>query len=444
MSERVFALPVSRRVARALLPSLALALLSLFVLPASTAEAGRSTHPYFNDRGTLDWHVRYADAQREARRTGKLIFVEAGRRSCSMCNKFCREVLPSRAVCQRIARIAVGYAAEIDHPEAAITPIVRTQFAKARMLPLVWFMTPDGRFVAGFWGKRTVQEFTNDLATAEAAWRRQNAPSRRAAATPCAPAPRAAPRAPQPAPPCDEPVFDPLAEVDGCEEVCEGGCCRLVPRKAAPAAEPAPTFPAPTPAPQAQPGTEPEPTLEPLIADNGPAPRTDAVRASGSPDAEPVDLPEPVVRPAERLTARPATTHIRPAAKNRNTVQRAQEAAARGQWGRVLGTVGANAARDPQLLRLARQAHQWAHERLEEAVRHLAEGRTADARRAVDEVKGQMAGHTEAEDARRGLEAIEFVEDLAYLAESSAVRRAVRRSAYEKLRGSRWARLFRD
>ena len=44
----------------------------------------------------------------------------------------------------------------------------------------------------------------------------------------------------------------------------------------------------------------------------------------------------------------------------------------------------------------------------------------------------------------RGLAAIESVLDLQYLEEDSLVRRAVAKSAYEKMRGTRWAPLFND
>ena len=36
-------------------------------------------HPHFNDRGTLDWHTRFADALAAARAQGKLVFIEMGR-----------------------------------------------------------------------------------------------------------------------------------------------------------------------------------------------------------------------------------------------------------------------------------------------------------------------------------------------------------------------------
>lgn len=36
-------------------------------------------HPHFDDRGTLDWHTSFADAQATARSEGKLLFIEFGR-----------------------------------------------------------------------------------------------------------------------------------------------------------------------------------------------------------------------------------------------------------------------------------------------------------------------------------------------------------------------------
>ena len=45
----------------------------------STQPTTRRKHPHFDDRGTLDWHTSFADAQAAARREGKRIFVEIGR-----------------------------------------------------------------------------------------------------------------------------------------------------------------------------------------------------------------------------------------------------------------------------------------------------------------------------------------------------------------------------
>ncbi len=39
------------------------------------------SHPHFNDGGTLPWSEKLADAQKAAAKSGKLIFVEYGRKA---------------------------------------------------------------------------------------------------------------------------------------------------------------------------------------------------------------------------------------------------------------------------------------------------------------------------------------------------------------------------
>ena len=36
-------------------------------------------HPHFDDRGTLAWHTRFADALAQAKAEKKLVFIEMGR-----------------------------------------------------------------------------------------------------------------------------------------------------------------------------------------------------------------------------------------------------------------------------------------------------------------------------------------------------------------------------
>ena len=38
-----------------------------------------NAHPHFDDRGTLDWKTRFADALAEAKASNKMVFVELGR-----------------------------------------------------------------------------------------------------------------------------------------------------------------------------------------------------------------------------------------------------------------------------------------------------------------------------------------------------------------------------
>lgn len=41
--------------------------------------SARRPHPHFDDRGTLDWETRFADALARAKREQRLVFVEFGR-----------------------------------------------------------------------------------------------------------------------------------------------------------------------------------------------------------------------------------------------------------------------------------------------------------------------------------------------------------------------------
>ncbi|MEL6714919.1 MAG: hypothetical protein AAFU73_02115 [Planctomycetota bacterium] len=38
-----------------------------------------SSHPHFDDRGTLTWHTTMAEAKAAAQASGKRIFIEFGR-----------------------------------------------------------------------------------------------------------------------------------------------------------------------------------------------------------------------------------------------------------------------------------------------------------------------------------------------------------------------------
>lgn len=50
--------------------------------PSAGAAPSMSTlvpHPHFDDRGTLSWHTRWADALATARASRRMLFVELGR-----------------------------------------------------------------------------------------------------------------------------------------------------------------------------------------------------------------------------------------------------------------------------------------------------------------------------------------------------------------------------
>jgi hypothetical protein len=61
---------------------LAAAAAAFALLPVGAALAGDGAparHPHFDDGGALSWSTKLADAQKEAKKSGKLIFIEYGR-----------------------------------------------------------------------------------------------------------------------------------------------------------------------------------------------------------------------------------------------------------------------------------------------------------------------------------------------------------------------------
>jgi hypothetical protein len=260
---------------------------------------------------------------------------------------------------------------------------------------------------------------------------------------------------------------------------CEGGSCRAPtlpclpnpldlfrshckPKTTCPP-KPCPTKPCRTmasPAKRARPAPEVAQTCPDFPP---PAPRCSqpARPLAAAPQAFPVaapqagKLPAPVVQPtpaaprastpvAQAPKAQPAVVgspdgDAAPVADPRVVARRA---ATRGDWATVLrATHGAGEAQ-PELKVLNHRAHLWAHGRLAFAVRALWERQFDKARDAMDAVRVAMRGEPESVDAERGIEALELMRDIEPLAEKSLVRRTVRKTAYEKMRGTRWAPLF--
>ncbi len=149
----------------------ALALL-LVAWSSDTAFADGSRHPDFDDRGTLPWHRSSASARRAARRQGKLVFIEFGRKRCTNCRRLAEDILPQRAVRARMGRVAVGLAANCDHPEREVVRLFRRHLKGARTLPFVAFITPDGRWVTGWAGGINVNRLRRHLDVAEQTQRR--------------------------------------------------------------------------------------------------------------------------------------------------------------------------------------------------------------------------------------------------------------------------------
>ena len=130
---------------------------------ALPARAGGSSHPYFDDQGTLTWYHRLDDAKRAARAEGKVIFVEYGRRRCGSCRVLVSRVVTDARVRSRMSKAAVGLAAECDRPEQTIQLMFRRHLASANMLPFVAFLTADGDYITGFAGSSSVDRFRAEV-----------------------------------------------------------------------------------------------------------------------------------------------------------------------------------------------------------------------------------------------------------------------------------------
>jgi hypothetical protein len=150
-----------------------------FVLALASSASGQqappppapvaSTHPYFNDRGALSWSTSLEDAQEAARKSGKLILVEFGRKACGNCRAFVERVVPDARIRERLGAIAVGFAAECDPPgrRPDVAALLSEHIPNAKTLPWVGLVTADLEWVAGFSGRREAGLFILELAAAE-------------------------------------------------------------------------------------------------------------------------------------------------------------------------------------------------------------------------------------------------------------------------------------
>ena len=471
-----------RRAFALLLP---LALLLGVISADQKASADGSRHPYFNDSGTLRWYQSLRDAQRAAQREGKLIFVEYGRSRCSNCRKLAERILPDDSIRGRLQGIAIGLAADCDRPERAVYDLFQTYLPGARTLPFVAFLTPDGDWITGWAGGRKLSEVSQTLSLAQSthtSLMRGTTGTTARRPTAVAPTPPAAPvPAARTANDCrgatrpadrDLEADEPVCEGDSCDvDPCAGGSCKpptflglpnpleLLTRKCPP--KPCPPCPPCTPVPApAEPAVQPTASCPDFPP---PAPRVevperrlaDDGQGFGDPDgpasggfpvpAPQPTLPAPAIRPtADAAPSTPAPNAAPPATPTTADarIRAARASADRNDWGSVLAQTRDAADEHPVLRSLNRQAHTWAHARLAFAVRAVREARYSDAQSAVDEVRFAMRGEAEGVDAERGFEAIEMMRDIEPLPEESLVRRTVRKTAYERMRGTRWAPLF--
>ena len=115
--------------------------------------------------GPIRWHTRLADAQAEARASGKMILVTSTKPRCSLCVKFKEQIAPAAGA--ELTSVAVGYVYDITRPEVRdVDRLLRANLRGADLMPLVGFISADLGWIHGFWGQRSVQQFRGDIARA--------------------------------------------------------------------------------------------------------------------------------------------------------------------------------------------------------------------------------------------------------------------------------------
>jgi len=380
-----------------------------FVLSTSSATAGGGPHPHFADAGAITWYRSLAEAQAVARATNRLIFIESGRLQCTQCRKLVSNILPQEPIRSRMNAVAVGFADDCDDEASPCKALLAQCLPGATMLPLCGFVTADLRWVTGWYGSTTPGAVQQHLTIAEERCRRV------APLVAPAPAPTRTP-APAPPPPAPRPPTPMRTSMPA----------QMPAQKPRPAPFFAPTPPAPPrPTPPAVPRDDvPSPAmrkLAPLAALPPPAPVT------GAP-------PPPPQRPA-RLPA---------------PIERARAAAVREQWGEVLrmdedahGLTGSDGA---EMAALADRANQWVARTMNDAERFAGDRHPDAALRALDGLSLALAGtiHPASVDAVRGQDAMRVLQQIERASPNDPTADMLRKDAYARFRGSRWAPLFRS
>jgi len=123
-----------------------------------------SSHPHFDDRGTLQWHTRFADAKAAAQAQGKPIFIEMGRELCGNCRSLVTGVVPLPGVADTLKNDFVALAADIDDLEPPLADLLMENMADAMMLPFVVFTDAEGKWLAGGQGAVNPDTFKQTLA----------------------------------------------------------------------------------------------------------------------------------------------------------------------------------------------------------------------------------------------------------------------------------------
>lgn len=133
-----------------------------FANQGTTLVTTNAKHPHFDDRGTLNWHTRFADALAEARRTKKRVFIEMGREACGNCRTLVQSVVPRPDVAALLQQHFVALASDADETEDEVIELAQ-KLEDAYMLPFVIFTDGTGQFLEGHSGAINPISFASTL-----------------------------------------------------------------------------------------------------------------------------------------------------------------------------------------------------------------------------------------------------------------------------------------
>ena len=125
-----------------------------------------SSHPYFDNHGAVSWFVDYEAAKAEARRTGKLLFIESGRRACVGCKELIETIVPQPDVAKILNEHFVCCSDDCDAMAPAVRSLLVKHLPRGRMLPFVLLTDSEARWLGGSSGSTTAEDFRTLLRAA--------------------------------------------------------------------------------------------------------------------------------------------------------------------------------------------------------------------------------------------------------------------------------------
>ncbi len=116
-----------------------------------------NSHPHFDDLGANHWFVTLEGGLEEAKRSGRLAFVEFGRQACFDCRNLVEVLLVDDQLGQKLRDHFVTVAADADSDDPAILSLAM-QVEGATTLPYIMFTDAEGQLLHGFSGPTSIAE----------------------------------------------------------------------------------------------------------------------------------------------------------------------------------------------------------------------------------------------------------------------------------------------